>query len=171
MMGIDTKGVIKQEITIIDMKKSIEKFFNTEVTVHSYFHNDMFVFDFSYFNGETNEMENRNLNLFFNNSDYDDEVGSYYAAISLHYWGSSIKIINTLISHYGGYILNKDDTDDWEYLEATSQPGNQSLNDQLEQQLYKEIDFHDSCSVQEKLSFVKLIIKNKETLKTILETI
>ena len=97
-MGIDTKGWIRKDTTIDQIKSHIEKNYG-KCEVRSTHYQYFFRLQFK------DEEDNRSLCVFLQSDDAQPITG---VRIDLSFWGNSVKIIEALCNEFGGYILDMD---------------------------------------------------------------
>lgn len=97
-MGVDTKGKISRIIPIEEIKNILETKLKVIITDVCNLVDEVYRITFTY------EGENRKLSVI-----YDDKETN----LVLGHWGSSVKIMKSLIENYGGSLQENDHESDW----------------------------------------------------------
>ena len=113
-MGVDTKGITKNKVSWLEVFDFIKDSFDGNAT-HDIWKekesvNSLYDTGFITFNYKDEERKLMVVEVTDSN-DYEDidvEVGALW--MSFRMWGSSVEIMEKIISHFGGYV-DKDDGD------------------------------------------------------------
>lgn len=104
-MGVDTKAVIRKNVTVDKLVSHIQKKFG-KVEIHSTFNEDYFVLIFS------DNKDTRQMNVFLN--DYaKNDYGIDGILLSLGCWGNSVAIMEYICEEFGGYVMDNDSVGDF----------------------------------------------------------
>ena len=154
-MGADTKGIIRKDTTINQIKEAISKkyadFSNYPIHVREQSESARI-----YFNDGT---YNRQLFISFAN-DCEREYGISGIMLILGHWGKSVEIIKYLCETFGGYI-DENDSDDKGFYPVNYELYAQELTkmDEFRFKVLKEVGY-------EKLDVVMNLLEEYKTLTT-----
>lgn len=111
-MGVDTKGLLNKEVSVLEIKEALESV--SEVTRLEGNGRGYFTIDFTY------QGESRMMSIFENYAS-EELNGEIITAITLSRYGYATEIIQTVVKYFGGlYIDNDCSGDDPVYLEKSS---------------------------------------------------
>lgn len=116
-MSVDTKMILFGAPGPQEVAAAIRESFGLEAEVRDTSVEDMFIVMFPEPSGAK---EGRRLHVFPDCQSIDTEhvYAGRHTYCTFGAWGSSIRIAEALASRFGGYVLDRDDKDDWRLIEA-----------------------------------------------------
>jgi len=156
-MGVDTKGKIKKEYTVRDVQRALKHKFNIETKIIPTSFENYYNVQFKY------KDEDRILSLFENYA--DDETREVGTHMSLRAWGSSVEIMKGIIEIFGGFIIENDSLDEWEYVSPNDKI-NLSEEEILEDKLHSKLA-GEKMNQSEKIKIIDYVKANLEFIKSL----
>ena len=106
-MGVDTKGIIRKNVTVIELSEYLKTKYS-DVVVHTTREENFFTINF------TNGNDKRTLWCHWGEvSMYDNHIQG--VSLSFGLWGNAIEIMKDIVGHFGGYVDENDCDDDTFY--------------------------------------------------------
>ena len=125
-MGVDTKAILFGAPGPHEISAVLMEAFYCEVTIHNCSSNapaytyEMFALDFA-----DPAIAGRDRRMFVHphtkSQDFAHVFQGEHTACSLGCWGSSVQIMEALVSVFGGFVCDADTVDEWRLVEGSDQ--------------------------------------------------